>query len=254
MKGGSCLVRRFWNTFISLAVLLAVVDVLSWLYIVSHLTLQVLSGGLVSRLMLPTEAPSIWNLVQPGNTKYWLGPILVLVIQVWLTGGIYGTLIRANTNEPTNGNTFIVDGFRSFGKLLLWNLLWAAAAIVVMGVGRIMPPLAAALDVLILILRFVFLFAEIALVAERDARYAIKLAASLLVERWLIMLPFGVGLILLTDVTRWLMTITPSFVMLLIAIVYSVVTVWVLHMIVARYLFFSNWVTRRDSVNSLAKG
>lgn len=202
---------------------------------------------------MPTEAPSIWNLVQPGNTKQWLGPIIVLIVQVWLTGGFYGTLIRANTGEASNVPTFIVDSFRSFGKLLLWNLLWAAAAVVVIGLNRALPAFGPALNILIFLLRFVFLFGDIALVAEQNARYALTLAPKLVLSQWLVMLPFAIVMVIVTDAGRWLVGISPGVLGLIIAIIYAVVMTWVLHMIVARYLMFSNWTARRDSVNSLAE-
>lgn len=238
------LLKRFWRSFIGLVLFLLVIDVLSWIYIVTHLTLQVAQSGILGRLVLPTEAPSIWNLIQPGNTKDWLAPFLVLVVQVWLTGGFYGTLVRANTNEQVNTATFAVDGFRSFGKLLLWNLLWAAVSIVVLGVGRGLPAFGPGLGILVLLLRFVFMFGDIALVAEKDPRYALKLAPNLLLQQWLVMLPFAIVIIVLTDLARWLSGVIGSGLLIVVAGVYTIAIAWTLHMVVARYLYFSKWMER----------
>lgn len=239
-----CLLKRFWRSFIGLVLFLLVVDVLSWIYIVTHLTLQVAPTGILGRLVLPTEAPSIWNLIQPGNTKDWLPPFVVLIVQVWLTGGFYGTLIRANTNEQVNTATFIVDGSRTFVKLLLWNLLWAAVSMVVLGVSRGLPAFAPGLGILVLLLRFAFMFGDIALVAEKDPRYALKLAPSLLIQQWLVMLPLAIVIIVLTDLGRWLSGSTSSGLLVVVAGVYSIAVAWTLHMVVARYLYFSKWMER----------
>lgn len=252
-KGGNCLVRRFWLSFISLVIFLLVVDVVSWLYIVTHLTLQVAGSGLGDSFVLPTEAPSIWSFIQPGTTKDWLAPILVLVVQVWLTGGFYGTLIRMNTSEQVSPTNFVYDAFRSFGKLLLWNLLWAAAAVAVVGLNRVLPAFGPALFVLLLVLRFVFLFGNIALVAERDPRYALKLAPNLLISRWLTMLPYAIVLVLLGDLGRRLSGILSHHGTLFIAAIYTVLAAWVLHMVVARYLVFSRWNERRLNIDSVAE-
>jgi hypothetical protein len=247
------LVRRFWRSFISLVLFLIVVDVISWFYIVTHLTLQVASGGLLGSFVLPVDAPSVWSFIQPGITKNWLAPLIVLVAQVWLTGGFYGTLVRMNTSEAVSPTNFVFDGFRSFGKLLLWNLLWAAAAVAVVGLNRALPAFGPALFVLLLVLRFVFLFGNIGLVAERDARYALRLAASLLLSRWLTMLPYAIVLVFLADVARRLSGIVSGVGILVIAALYTVMAAWVLHMVTARYLAFSGWSERRLNMDSLAE-
>jgi len=238
------LVKQFWRSFTGLLVLLLAFSVLSWTYIVAHFShLAVQSAA--TRWILPTEAPSIWNLVTLGHTGSFIVPVLVLLVEVWLTGGFYGTLIRANTGEVSNATTFISDGFRCFWRLLLWNLLWAAIALAVVGIDTALPAFAIGLNVLVVLIRFACLFVDIALVAERDVRYALQNAVSCLLQGWLAMLPFAVVLMIVTNAGSQLAQRANAAGLMITAVVYVAATAWILHMVTARYLYISHWTERQ---------
>lgn len=238
------MVKHFWRSFIGLVFALFVFTIFSWFYIAVHWSH---SGAptTVTRWILPTEAPSIWNLVTLGHTGSFIGPVLVLLVQVWMTGGFYGTLIRANTGEISNATTFASDGFRSFGRLLLWNLLWAAVALAVLGLDTAVPAFAVGLNILIVICRFGFLFVDVALVAERDIRYAVQNGLACLLQGWLAMLPFAVVLLVMTDAGSQIAQRSNSAGLVVTAVVYVAATAWVLHMVAARYLYLSQWEERQ---------
>ncbi|MCL6549187.1 MAG: hypothetical protein K6T30_09805 [Alicyclobacillus sp.] len=238
--------RRFWRAFIGLACLLTAFTALSWMYIVTH-EWQAGSAAASGRLVLPTDVPSMWNLVALGKSGSFLVPVVVLVVQVWLTGGFYGTLIRANAGLESNAVTFASDGFRVFWRLLLWNLLWSAAALVVLGFHQVLPVFAAGLNIVFLLLRFACLFVDVALVAERDVRFALQSGIGSLFQSWLAMLPFAVVLFLLTGTGSALAASVNGMGLLAVAVVYVVAVAWVLHMVTSRYLYVSNWWTRQQA-------
>lgn len=242
------MVRKFWRSFALLALILCLFSLFSWLYIVSYLQADASSHAVLRGLVLSPEAPSIWNLVSPPRKGSFVGPVLVLLLQVWLTGGFYGSLIRANAGDDVNVTTWTSDGFRSFWRLLLWNLLWAAVSLVVLGISQALPAFGPAFLILVLVLRFLFLFGDVSLVAERDVRFALQTALRSLMRGFLAMIPFAVVLIILTDAGRMLLSQGGALYPLVVSLAYTVLTAWVLHMVTARYLFLSNWHERRGAM------
>ncbi|MCL6517509.1 hypothetical protein, partial [Alicyclobacillus sp.] len=114
------MVQRFWRAFGALAALAAAFSALSWLFL-RWLDIGIAPpGGRLQLLTLPTDFPAIWNFIHPATGVHWSLPFLVLVIQVFLTGGFYGVLIRVNTGKAAGLSTFLADAGRSFWRLLTW--------------------------------------------------------------------------------------------------------------------------------------
>ncbi|MCL6626593.1 MAG: hypothetical protein K6T68_08430, partial [Alicyclobacillus shizuokensis] len=196
---------------------------------------------------LPTDFPSLWDLVSPSpQAASWAAPVAVLLVQVLLSGGLYGSLLRANLTSTVSPGSFLSDALRSFWRLLWWNLLWAALYLVLgtlSSLGRGLPKADIVFGLPVLILRFLFLFADAALVAERRvaALTAIARAARALLAGFVPMLPYAVSLALLADAGTAVAPRLSHAGLLAAGIVYSLVVTWLLHMVTARYLYFSAW-------------
>ena len=245
------MVRRFWQSMAGLALVVLVFTLLSYLYLVLNLVpLFGKTTGLAS-LNLPTVFPSLWDILRPKTTSVVLAPFIVLLSQVFLTGGLYGSLLRLNAKQPLPAASFLADGLRSFFRLLLWNLLWTfAIPLFVVGIDGLASPIGEALTVVLVIARFLFLFADVALVSEhhRTMRESLRGAFAILVNHWLTMLPFGVVMIILSSLcTALLVHVGLSITGFLIGIVYSVAMLWLLHLVVARYLFYGHERDRGSS-------
>ena len=148
-------------------------------------------------LSLPTSIPSIWNIIRPSTNISWLSPFVVLLVQVFLTGGFYGSLVRVNTRQAVSPTTFLHDAAHSFWRLFLWYLLWTGINLLLVGVVRVFPQMNVTLTVLVLLLRYLFLFADVALVSERNIPLAFQLAVGTMLSGLVTMLPYGVLLIFL---------------------------------------------------------
>jgi hypothetical protein len=237
-------VRQFWRTFFGLVLISTVFTALSWWYLITSdvvLTQPVTKSQVLS---LPTSIPSIWNIIRPSTNITWFAPFVVLVAQVFLTGGFYGSLVRANTGQPATPATFLHDASRSFWRLFLWYLLWTGLNILLAGVVRVFPQMNITATVLVLLLRYVFLFGDVALVSERNVGFALRSAVGALLSGVAAMLPYGVMLIVATSAALSLSTSISWLTLLGVAVLYGVVASWLLHMVVARYLFFTNWAVR----------
>ncbi|QQE78621.1 hypothetical protein [Alicyclobacillus sp. SO9] len=236
------MIKQFWQTMTALAVLVTAVSGLSLMYLgLSNMSLTP-ATSYSEWTNLPVTFPSIWNILRPAASAGWLVTIVVLVLQILLTGGFYGTLIRTNTGQAASVNTFMSDALRSFGRLLTWNILWAAIFLLIAAVARSLPQAALLLTILAIIVRFVFLFAETALVGEGRVPMAnaLRTAAVTLLGRMMQMIPFGVIVIVLSGLAEKLFA---SFPLLRIPTVlaYALAMTWILHMIVARYIYYSNY-------------
>jgi hypothetical protein len=242
--------NRFWSIFSSLTAITVIFTLVSWIYITTqtHLTGPKSSSDL---LTLPTRIPSIWNIVRPNATGWWLAPLIVLIIQIILTGGLYGTLVRVNTRQVPSISSFISDAVRNFGRLLLWNLLWTALSIALIGTGRGYPSLSSTLAGIVVALRFVFLFADVALVSERSIPYAIKSAVATLFNRVISMIPYAVVIAVLSGAAFSASTVLSSPLLLVVSAIYCAIMTFILHMITARYLVFSGWFERQGNLEMI---
>ncbi|SFU97404.1 hypothetical protein [Alicyclobacillus macrosporangiidus] len=238
------MVQRFWRAFLSLAALAAAFSAVSWVCLRwAHVGLSA-PGGRLQLLTLPTGFPSLWNFIHPATGVHWVFPLLVLLVQVFLTGGFYGVLVRVDTGQPAGLSTFLADAARSFWRLLTWNLLWTALGLTAVGIAQALPALATLLSVGVLLARFVFLFGDVALVCEPAMREAIRSAAEALLHGFAPMLPFGAVMAASTGACLAISAQLPGWGLLALGVVYSVFMAWVLHMVAARYLYFSRWEER----------
>lgn len=183
-------------------------------------------------------------MIRPSTNISWIAPLVVLIVQVFLTGGFYGWLIRANTRRAVTPGTFVVDAARSFWRLFLWYMLWTGIGILVAGIDRVFPQMNFTLAAVLLLLRYMFLFVDMALVSERNIREAFQSAVSAMFSNFVGMLPFGILLILVTSVALSVSTMMNWLALLGLSVVYGAVMAWLLHMVVARYLYFSDWEAR----------
>ncbi|WP_026961569.1 hypothetical protein [Alicyclobacillus herbarius] len=241
------MLQSFWRTMTGLFLTVALFTLLSGLALfLLHVPLRPPNSAMAIA-HLPTGFPSIWDLISPSpDVKGWMGPAAVLLAQVLLSGGLYGSLVRANLATPVRPASFLSDALRSFWRLLWWNLLWAALYLVLgtlSSLGRGLPRADLIFGIPLLILRFLFLFGDVALVAERQlgAFAALNQAARALLAGFVPMLPYAVSLTLLADVGT---AVAPSLSrtgLLAAGLVYSLAVTWLLHMVTARYLHFSLW-------------
>jgi hypothetical protein len=243
------LIRRFWQTMALLTALVVLYTCLSWWYLWSnHITLS------QSHSLLPTitmQIPSIWNFVQPSSVSSWVAPITVFVLQVWLTGGFFGTLARINMGQHASVGSFIVDSMRAFVRLLLWYFFWDAVYLFVAETSKLSIWVGLFAAVFALIFRYFFLFGDVALVCEGQAsiRQAVRTALGALANGLVPMLPFGIAFAFTTDAAMTYAGRLTAPGVLIVAIIYAVVMTWLSHMVVARYLYFSNWISRQNGVN-----
>ncbi|MCL6592651.1 MAG: hypothetical protein K6T31_01625 [Alicyclobacillus sp.] len=244
--------RRFWRAFAALAALACAFSGLSWLFLTgAHVPLLAPAHRWLL-FNLPTLMPSLWNIVLPGQTLGGWAPLAVLLVQVFFTGGFYGVLVRVNTGQPVSLRSYTADAVHSFGRLLLWNMLWTAMTLALAGMGTAWPATATLLAVLLWLARFVFLFADAALVCEPDFRTALRNAAAALFAGFLPMLPLAVVLTVLTGAGLALTASAPPLAFAALTLLYVVACVWLLHMVTARYLYFSAWQERQDPVSLTA--
>lgn len=216
-------------------------------------------------LNLPTGFPSLWSIIRPAQLTGWVAPILALFLQTWLTGGYLGSLVRINTRQMVSPASFVADALRTFWRLLLWNLLWDALALAVALISTPasafgsatgstfgstagsfsgnLPGIGVTAALLFLVARYVLFFAPIALVAEQGTTMREALAASVraLLNGFLPMLPYAGLMILATGAALSASAILPRFGLFLVIVVYLAIMTWLWHMVVARYLWFSNW-------------
>jgi hypothetical protein len=237
-------IHQFWRSILGLMLVCTVFTAVSWWYLVSTdivLTAPAIREQLLS---LPTSIPSIWNIIRPSTNISWLSPFVVLLVQVFLTGGFYGSLVRINTRQAVSLTTFLHDAARSFWRLFLWYLLWTGINILLAGVVRVFPQMNVTLTVLVLLLRYLFLFADVALVSERNIPLAFQSAVGTLLSSVMAMLPYGVLLVFLTGFSLSLSIHVSWFGLAGLAVAYGIAVTWLLHMVVARYVYFSNWADR----------
>ncbi|MCL6548313.1 MAG: hypothetical protein K6T30_05330 [Alicyclobacillus sp.] len=239
------MVHRFWRGMAALAALGVVFTSLSWFYLqATHWPLMT-PGNVGTLLKLPTDFPSLWSFALPAADQTrgaaWFAPVMVLLIQTLLTGGMYGTLIRLNTGQPASVRSFAADGVRSFGRLLLWSLAWTAATSLALGLGRLLGQGTLVPAWLLLAARYLFLFADVALVSEQHTGMAnaLRIAARSLLTGALPMLPLAVLLTLITGGALYASSLFPPAGVWALAVVYVLVSLWLLHMVTARYLYFS---------------
>ena len=242
--GYRSLVQNFWRILTGLALVVLGFTILSWAYLVAAGINVTTPASRAQLLTLPTSIPSIWNIVHPTTTITWLAPFVVLLVQVFLTGGFYGTLVRANTGQAAGPGSFLLDAGRSFIRLFLWNVLWAGVSLLLSGIVQVFPEVHVTLLLLLLVARFLFLFVDLALVCERTVDAALRTALATLFNHLLAMLPYTV---LLSFLTGLLLSVSASLqptLVLLAGLLYALATTWILHMVVARYLVFSDWRSR----------
>ncbi|MCL6636591.1 MAG: hypothetical protein K6T26_01470 [Alicyclobacillus sp.] len=240
--------QRFWRAFTALAGLACAFSGLSWMFLAAaHVPLLAPTQRLLL-LNLPTLIPSLWNIVLPGQTLGAWAPLAVLLVQVFFTGGFYGVLVRVNTGQPVSPRSFVADAVHSFGRLLVWHGLWTAITLALAGTGTAWPATATLLAVLLWLARFVFLFADAALVCEPDFRTALRTATAALFAGFLPMLPLAVVLTVLTGAGLALAALAPPLAFAGLTLFYVVASVWLLHMVTARYLYFSAWQERQTAV------
>lgn len=240
------MVRRFFIAIAWLAVVVTAFTCLSWLYLyLNHVPLSK-PASTMQTINLPTTIPSVWNMTLPIVAATWWLPIVVLIVQVFLTGGFYGTLVRVNTGSRATRGSFISDSLHAFWRLLGWNLLWALLSLFVIGLYKMSAPVAIGVSILLVCCRYVFLFAEVALVCEMQApmQQALKTSALALLNGIVPMLPYGVCTVLLTGIGMTLVAYTSIDMTLVIGVVYGLAMTWLSHMITARYLMLSDWSAR----------
>lgn len=240
------MVRRFWIAIFWLAVGVTLFTCLSWLYLyLNHVPLSKPSSTMQT-INLPTTLPSLWNMTLPIVAGTWWLPIAVLLLQVLLTGGFYGTLVRVNTGANASGGSFVSDSLHAFWRLLGWNLLWALLTLFVIGLYKMSAPIAVGVSILLLFCRYVFLFADVALVCELQApmQQALKTSALALLNGIVPMLPYGVSTILLTGIGMTVAAHASMGELLGAGIIYGVAMTWLSHMVTARYLALSDWTAR----------
>ncbi|MDQ0190076.1 hypothetical protein JI721_04300 [Alicyclobacillus cycloheptanicus] len=238
--------RRFYIAMVWLAVVVTVFTCLSWLYLyLNHVPLSK-PASTMQTLNLPTTAPSIWNMTMPIVAGTWWLPVVVLIVQVFITGGFYGTLVRVNTGTAASAGSFLSDALRAFWRLLGWNLVWMLLSLFVIGLYRLSAPLSIALSILLIFGRYVFLFSDVALVCEMQApmQQALKNAALALLNGIVPMLPYGVCTMIFTGFAMTLTDYLSMTDLLWVGILYGLVMTWIAHMITARYLALSDWQAR----------
>lgn len=237
------MVQTFWRTFASLVIVVMVFSGFSWIYIILHHIALSRVSGVLPLLNLPTGFPSIWNVVHPADTQSSFAPFVVLFLQVYLTGGLLGTLLRVNSYQTPTSSSFVADGLRAFGRLLVWNILWTGiVSFFLVGILKAYAPLGLVLAFVFLIVRYLFLFAEIALVSETSMRFNQALRASLrAMKNGLVpMIPFATAIVLLTGAMLYASTTVSLLVFLPLVFIYVALLTWILHTIVARYLYYSD--------------
>lgn len=229
-----------------MALLVAVYTGLSWFFFVTqHLALRSPHTAF-QLLLLPTDFPSVWDVALPTLTGSAAIPLLGLLIQAALTGGLYGGLVRVNTGLPANPATFVSDAIRAFWRLLFWNLIWFAATLIAYGLSHALPAFSVVFGCLLLVLRFLFIFADTAIVCEQQAtvREAVSRAAQTLMGNLATMLPIGLAMALAASLTAYLVSATPVGAGILISVAYGLVMLWLIHMVVSRYVVYANWTQR----------
>lgn len=247
------MVRRFWVAISWVAVVVTAFTWLSWFYLyLNHVPLSKPASTL-QLINLPTTAPSVWNTILPIVSKTWLLPIVVLLLQVFLTGGFYGTLVRVNTGRAASAGSFVSDSLHAYWRLLLWNIMWELLSLLVIGIYKMSSTAAIGLSILLVCLRYVFLFADVALVCELQSpmRTALANAGNVLLNQIVPMLPYGVSTVVFTGVAMTVTAYGGTFTLLWVGVAYGLVMTWLGHLVTARYLAYSAWsATRADEATS----
>lgn len=229
-----------------LAVATAVFLILS-LFALKTLHIPFAMPGRISMLTnFSTNFPTVWNIVRPGPKVGWWLSVIVFLVQIALTGGMFGTLVRINTGDDAAPGSFISDSIRPFGRLLLWNIFWSAVYLFVIWVGGYSIGLSLFVAVIVLLMRYLFIFVEIAFVCEGQDRLkdALTTAVNALFRGIVPMLPYGVAVLLFTGIATKVVYLSPFWLGALVSLAYCLVMLWLYHMIVARYLYYSNWRER----------
>lgn len=239
------MVRRFWTAITWLAIVVTVFTSLSWIYLYLNRVSLSKPSSTLQLINLPTTAPSLWNIIFPIVTGTWLVPVGILLLQVFLTGGFYGTLVRVNTDRRANAASFLSDSMHAYWRILLWNVMWELLSLLVIGLFKMSAPVSIGLSIVVVCLRYVFLFGDIALVCELQAPMgtALKHAGAALLNGIVPMLPYGVCTIIFTGGAMTLTAYAQAPVVLLVGVLYGLAMTWLAHLITARYLVFSNWST-----------
>jgi hypothetical protein len=226
----------------SLALVVVIVNTLLFSYVLFHHVTLGKPAGIFSLLSIPIEFPSLWNILQPLHSLGTVVPSIVFILQIFLTGGLFGSLIRSNRSQTTSAASFASDGIQSFGRLFIWNLLWTIVIpFFLFDIGRAFLPLAQLLAVLMLILRFMFLFVDISLVSEQQLSMgqAIQNGVQALFNGFLAMIPFGLGIAIVTGLGLTYSARLSIGMLWFVGIVYCLLMLWLMHMVVARYLFYA---------------
>lgn len=223
---------------------------LSWVYLQHAGMLKPHGYHVAQVLMLPTDFPSVWTLVGPSTAVSGVGAGLILLFQlaqVFLTGGMYGSLVRVNTGQPTNIGSFLHDARRAFPRLLIWTLLWFVTEGVLV-THRAQASLATALflAILLTLLRFMFLFAEVAFVCELQSTFyaTVAMAVRTLTQNAGRMIPVAVAIAAVSGLASGIVNTWGSGFALGIGVVYTVIELWLLHMLTSRYLLLAGWQSR----------
>lgn len=209
----------------------------------NHLGL-VKPGNPLQVLILPGSFPSIWNIIQPTHLSNWFVPVVLLLLQAWLSGGFFGSLVRLNTWQTVTGASFVMDATRSFLRLLLWSLLWDSIALALAGFTHALPMFGTTAAFVLLAVHYVFFFVPIGLVAEQASsmREAVGTSVRALLDGFLPMLPYAGLMMLLTAIGLTLSAAVPWSEFIFLSILYLGLMTWLWHMVMARYLVFSDWV------------
>lgn len=186
----------------------------------------------------------MWNIVQPVHLMNWFFPLLLLVLQAFLSGGFFGSLLRLNTLQTVSVASFFADAMRSFLRLLLWSILWDSIALAIAGMTHALPMLGVTAALVFLAVHYVFFFAPIGLVAEQTSsiRNALKTSVQALLDGFLPLLPYAGLMVLLGAAALALSATISRGWFLVLTVVYLALMTWLWHMVIARYLVFSNWV------------
>jgi len=237
------MLRRFWKTMSVLALIIIIYSGLSWWFLYAHHTQLQQPRHVLQLLSIPLGLPSIWSIVHPTTTVSAIAPIVQLLLSVLLSGGLLGTLIRININREVSIATFFSDSIRPFWRLLGWNILWNALFLMAAMLTHVLTPLGYTASLLLLVVRFVFLFTDTALVAEQQtsARIAIFSSARTLFNALGQMLPYGIAVATLTGLATAIIPNHLNATSLSASLLYSLIMLWLLHLIVARYLFYSDY-------------
>lgn len=239
------MIRHFWQTILSLYFTTLVASILFILALHLEHLVFVQPSSAFQLLTLPNSLPSVWNIVQPAQLTSWVAPVVLLLLQTWLSGGFYGSLIRINTRHHASVASFVADAMRSFWRLLLWYILWDSLALTLAGLINALPMFNITLTLVFLVCSYVLFFVPIGLVAEQATSIRQTVATSIraLLDGFLAMLPYAGLMVLVTASGLAFSSRVTRSGLLLLLVGYLAIMTWLWHMVIARYLLFSNWVS-----------